>query len=202
MTDGSNNWGGRVRTVMVTVAWVSALLLAYMAIELDGKPLTPANDTGIPNSPVHSASTGAEVGPAPTPTEFVMSRDAQVPLRGVEPRYARSGPGRVRCGNQTCSTRISAPEVCCEGERGSACQDAKQPCPKFSWTLSCDETADCGPGERCCFEQRVAACVARPCRYDRDQLCSGDDECESGKCTGGAQCASASAGRIKLPGKP
>lgn len=126
--------------------------------------------------------------------------DSGTQLHGVEPRYPRSGPGVVRCGQSMCRTSEANQEVCCEGEFGARCQSASQPCPKFAWIHHCDETSDCAPGERCCVEKRVASCTVGECRVERHQLCSSDDECSSGKCRRGAACAPTKSGRIKLPG--
>jgi hypothetical protein len=92
--------------------------------------------------------------------------------------------------------------MCCETEeRGTYCQSAGQTCGKRSWTFNCDETADCKAGERCCWEKQIASCVVGECRFERDQMCSRDDECAaSGKCLRGSMCRGES-GRLKMPGR-
>lgn len=114
----------------------------------------------------------------------------------VPDRLPTSGPGLVRCGTTTCDARS---ERCCDGDEGTFCLRHAKPCPKFSLEYMCDETDDCERNERCCVSKRVARCTSEQCVPDIAQLCSRDDECASGECLLGGGCASANAGRVKLP---
>lgn len=194
------------RWIVVVLALSPAIPLVYLLVRSRDE-----HPDSTHKSKSHGGSGSMDAGGRPLPTEKpltyptalesthrVMWGDAEVPLHGIEPRYAPSGPGRVRCGETTCA--LDAKQVCCEGESGARCQDASAPCEKYAWIFHCDETADCAAGELCCFEKRAATCVGRACERESDQMCSSDEECESGKCNRGAQCASLSPGRLKLPG--
>jgi len=105
-----------------------------------------------------------------------------------------STPGVVRCGSITCTYG----EQCCLREQGSPASNgcdsrSKTACHGTQDVRTCDETADCNPGELCCFglwSSPPATLGSRcslhfpgeaPTSCDLDKFigCGSDDDCRA-----------------------
>ena len=106
-----------------------------------------------------------------------------------------STPGAVRCGSITCAHG----DQCCLLEQGSPASNgcdsrSKNVCHGTQDVRTCDETADCNPGELCCFGlwSSPPATLGSRCSLnfagdpprtacDADEYigCSSDDDCRA-----------------------
>lgn len=111
-----------------------------------------------------------------------------------------SNPKQITCGAATCdTTKDDGTEICCwtDGKQTqAACGTAAEGgCPDgddfAGYNISCDEAADCGDGEVCCFGDGQTTCagncendVGTPQGQSTIQVCKTDKECnEDGKDT-------------------
>jgi hypothetical protein len=99
-----------------------------------------------------------------------------------------STPGQIRCGSITCGFGYQ----CCVRQEGSPASDgcddrAKTTCRHDPYSRTCDEAADCYPGERCCWAVQggpaiVSYCTsaAQPsCAMGDTIACGSDDDCRT-----------------------
>ncbi len=189
------------------VVLVCALLawLALLLFDPARKEDTPARRTaqaGYPRSAPLPPTARPTTRTPPQAESGSVSDVGAITMPYRPPRYRTSGPGKIRCGDLDCST---SDQFCCHVEHDKFCVDRHDGCPDAGWDFACDETADCAPGLRCCFEKlplgrQQARCSSDCSRPDR-QLCAHDNECESQKCNLEAGCELPSRGRMKLPGK-
>jgi hypothetical protein len=99
-----------------------------------------------------------------------------------------STPGQIRCGSITCGYGYQ----CCVRTFGNPASDgcddrAKSACRHDEYVRTCDEAADCYPGERCCWLVQggpafVSYCTsaAEPsCATGDTVACGSDDDCRA-----------------------
>lgn len=165
------------RTTSNRRAVYSLWLLSLAAAACGGgrTPLLPASPS---QTPAPSAKTDASASAVP---------DA-IPPDGLLP----STPGLVRCGAITCAKG----EQCCLREQGSPASNgcdsrSNTGCRGSPDVRTCDETADCNPGELCCFGlwSSPPATLGSRCSYSPGGAtrtacdlyeyigCSSDDDC-------------------------
>jgi hypothetical protein len=159
--------------------------------------------------PAASSARAAEPAPLPLPT---ASASVEPPAPSARPARVSVGPttpGKVQCDTTICD---SATEVCCfaggagrcvakpppgfEGVSPCCAASATGSCGEFTVERTCDETADCPSGERCCGGYqgegsfRSERCEAK-CREERclpGSTCGNGNTCPANERELGSYC--------------
>jgi hypothetical protein len=141
------------------------------------------SDANEPRAPEADAATDS----APSESE---------PIADTEPPPAP--PVTVRCGTEVCT----APESCCRALMISSYDVSSERCTSscdtgevsgFSITkynIRCDDLADCGDREYCCFDAAYYSAACRP-YVCPTQLCATDADCDG---TTGDRCIRSTSG--------
>ena len=160
-----------MRRLVVTLGALAACSLGAGCAWLIGV----SGDTEI--AATIAASDDAEAGVDAAP-------DARVPDADAGARDADAGPlpGEIACGASPCPVPASQ---CCSDVDASTCDPAGSACTGLVRT--CDEAADCDPGEVCCVTQiapkRFATACKASCDVGEPQACASSAECgDAGAC--------------------
>lgn len=125
---------------------------------------------------------------------LVACSETRRPVPPPPPQVAPSSPPAkgVRCGTATCAV---PGEKCCPGQVSTCVARSSGPAEPYCenatgvrGALYCDDSRDCAPPERCCWnaadsENRFTTCSASGC--DLSVACLADADCAAGfRCTG------------------
>lgn len=178
---------------MLRFALVTPVLLVASFIACGPAPQPPAQNAGGPATAAPSATpapSSASATPAVTASPSataVTSAASSAPTATPRLRGVSTSPGQIGCGNVECN---AATQLCCEefDHKTGECVDkaAKHGCGTVNvlWK-SCDEAADCGKGEVCCYVPR-----SDPSSVALNQCKKGScDEGEPERCLPGSTCS-------------
>ena len=154
---------------------------AALALWACGAP-APAHTTpsAVPTPAASAAPRPSAALPSPTPSATAAPTTAP---------KVKKAPGTIACGGSTCTV---GKEACCEQE-GTAptCRpippDNKYACSNDATIYYCDETADCGSGQRCCRTwgctggcPTMYACESGACDWGMNEICGSGATCSEG----------------------
>jgi len=161
----------------------------------DASEAVAASGAASSMSPAASATTQLASVSAPSASASAPAASASASARVHGPKLpARStSPGVIDCEDVTCDV---ATQTCCvEWEKGPAperfgrCAARAAGCgtSEAIWK-TCDETPDCGTGERCCYvpapdvgEYAQNVCHAGRCEDPEFETCLAESRCKNGK---------------------
>ena len=176
---------------------IAAMSSSCRATPTQGNPPTRLEPQPAPLAPprasASSSASSASSSEAPPP-----AAPSAEPPRAPLPIVATS-PGKIDCETVECDARS---EICCElyGSPVRKCVAKSDPagCATVEalWK-SCDELADCGDSEVCCYVARpdpsstaMQVCRKKSCNPEESEACL-----PGGKCSGKKRCEAAAPGQ-------